>query len=178
MAPLVRKAMLKYKCQTAIDLLVTDGASDMTVFRRLIQAEFYWIWTMWCLCHVVNNMMKGMAKIAEITVLMAKGKKIVAWFNGPHFQSALLKRLSPNKDLIQGCDTRYGLYFLMFFRLEELRDVLLRAVVEQAYIDVKLKKDDVKPIIQDSNFWQEISQLNELMWPCLLLLRSGDSKII
>ena len=62
----------------------------------------------------------------------------------------------------------------MFFRLEELRDVLLRAVVDQAYIDVKLKKDDVKPIIQDSNFWQEISQLNELMWPCLLLLRSAD----
>jgi hypothetical protein len=30
MAPLVRKAVLKYKCQTEIDLLVTDGASDMT----------------------------------------------------------------------------------------------------------------------------------------------------
>jgi hypothetical protein len=96
-------------------------------------------------------MTKGMAKIAKITVLRAKGKKIVAWFTGPHFQSALLKRLSPNKDLIQGCDTRYGLYFLMFFRLEELRNVLLRVVVDQAYIDVKLKKDDVKPWTHTSN---------------------------
>jgi hypothetical protein len=174
MAPLARKAMLKWKCASNVDLLVTDGASDMTVFRKLVQLEFYWVWTMWCICHVCNNMMKSMAQIPAINAIIVKAKKVVAWFCGPHFQSALLRKLSEKKDLIQGCETRYGLYFLMLFRMHELRDILLRAVVSQEYIDVKLKGDDVKPIIQDSGFWAELSSLNQLMWSSLLLLRGAD----
>ena len=54
--------------------------------------------------------------------------------------------------------------------MHELRDILLRAVVSQEYIDVKLKGDDVKPIIQDSGFWAELSSLNQLMWPSLRMI--------
>jgi hypothetical protein len=119
--------------------------------------------------------MKAMANChPSIEELIKQAKSIVAWFHGPHFQTALFREKSPTKGLIGGCETRYGLYFLMFFRLEEVRDALTSCVCSDAYVKKGLRDDLVKPIIMDSEFWSTIKALNEMMWPSLLLLRGSD----
>ena len=61
MTGLIKTSMSECECAVIVDVVITDGASDMVSFRRLLQGQFYWMWPLWCMCHVCNNMMKAMA---------------------------------------------------------------------------------------------------------------------
>ena len=94
-----------------VDLIITDGAGDMNKFRRLLTAVFPWIYTMWCVSHICNCILKRAANGSENILNL---QKIVDHFGGSkHFEHSLFIAKSNGVALIRYCDTRFGLYFLM-----------------------------------------------------------------
>jgi len=76
----------------AVDLLICDGAADMTRFRAIITAVFPWILSIWCVSHIVNRIFAKIGDIAEIEELIRKGKVIVDCFgSSKHFEHALFE---------------------------------------------------------------------------------------
>ena len=71
----------------AVDLVICDGAADMTRFRMLICAVFPWILSIWCVSHIVNRILATVGEIEHITELIRKEKVIVDCFGGSkHFE--------------------------------------------------------------------------------------------
>ena len=58
----------------AVDLLICDGAADMTRFRALIGAVFLWLLSIWCISHIVNRILARIGAIEGIAELIRKGK--------------------------------------------------------------------------------------------------------
>jgi hypothetical protein len=165
-----------------VDLIITDGAGDMSKFRRLLSAVFPWINTLWCVSHICNCVLKRAASGNDkIEGIIEKGKAIVDRFGGSkHFEHSLFITKSNNVALIRYCDTRFGLYFLMLHRLLVLRKVLKTCVSSDEYQAVYGKdgaeEDDVYEIIEDSSFWHDVELLVRIVWPLMMLLRLGDMR--
>ena len=76
----------------AVDLIICDGAADMTRFRMLICAVFPWILSIWCVSHIVNRILATVGEIEHIAELIRKGKVIVDCFGGSkHFEHSLFE---------------------------------------------------------------------------------------
>ena len=161
-----------------VDLIITDGAGDMSKFRRLLTAVFSWIHTIWCVSHICNCILKHAAANSKIESLIDKGKAIVDRFGGSkHFEHSLFTVKSKGVTLIRYCDTRFGLYFLMLHRLFMLRMVLKSCVSSEEYQGVYgSADDDVADIILDTSFWDDVELLIKVAWPLMMLLRLGDMR--
>ena len=160
-----------------LDLIITDGAGDMTKFRRLIVAIFPWLYTIWCVSHIVNCILKKAASDDKLKELIEKGKKIVDRFGGSkHFEHSLFTTKAGGRSLIRYADTRFGLYFVMLHRLLKLRKVLLCVVNCREYADKQFEDDEEYDIINDSNFWEGAEMVVKVVWPLMMLLRLGDTR--
>ena len=177
---LVKGDLRKYKQNQHVDLLITDGASDMTNLRSNIESLFPWMSTMWCICHVCNCILAAIGSIDEVKELIEKGKKIVTWFNETHFLSSLFRRVRTEHDVqlqfILGCDTRFGLFFLLLHRILKLKQVLKSCVADASYVASKFTDDEVKGIVDDETFWASVDSLVKMVWPVMMLLRMADGE--
>lgn len=164
-----------------VDLIIADGASDMVLFRSLIGAVFTWIWSIWCISHIVNRILAKIGENEEISELIRKGKVIVDCFkSSKHFEHSLFESkcheiLHKNRALVRYCDTRFGLYFVMLHRILQLKLVLVACVTCPQWLETYPVDDEVKLIIMEAEFWIDIEKLIAVLWPLLQLLRLGDS---
>ena len=164
-----------------MDLIICDGAGDMKKFRYLIEGVYSWLYTIWCISHILNLVMKKAASHKKIDEIIKKGKKIVDRFGGSiHFEHSLFVTTSAKflgLELIGYVDPRFGLYFLMLHRLHVLKPTLLACVNSPAYAQKQFEDDDEATIINDSGFWEDVEQLVKLTWPLMQLIRYGDERI-
>ena len=161
---LVKADLRKYEQNQYVDLLITDGASDMTNLRKNIEALFPWMSTMWCICHVCNCLLAAIGSIEEVIALIEKGKTIVSWFTETHFLSSLFRRVRAEHALelefILGCDTSFGLFFLLLHRILKLKPVLKSCVADSSYVASTFSHDEVKAIVDDDEtFWDSVDSL-------------------
>lgn len=166
----------------AVDLLICDGASDMTRFRALIGAVFPWILSIWCVSHIVNRILARIGAIERIAELIRKGKVIVDCFgSSKHFEHALFESkchdiFRKRRALLRYCETRFGLFFIMLHRLLQMKDVLIACVTCPEWLARHGGgPDEVKGIIMDAEFWKDVRILIIVVWPLIQLLRLGDS---
>ena len=166
-----------------VDLIICDGAADMTKFRELISVVFPWILSIWCVSHITNRILAMIGAIEKVNELIIKGKVIVDCFAGSkHFEHSLFESksfqfLKKRRALLRYCDTRFGLYFVMLHRIVQLKTVLVSCVTCPQWLDryPEGQPDEVKDIIMDQEFWKEVSVLITVVWPIIQLLRIGDS---
>ena len=171
-----------------LDLIITDGAGDMGKFRILIVGILPWLYTIWCVSHIINCVLKRATKNnVQINDCIDKGKKIVDRFGGSaHFEHSLFTVKSAlyfkninavtGLVLIRYCETRFGLYFLMLHRLLTLKPVLQSVVTCDEYLQKQFEDDEEKEIIMDPMFWAEVEEIVTLVWPLMMLLRLGDTR--
>jgi len=112
----------------AVDLIIADGASDMVLFRTLISAVFPWIFSMWCISHIVNRILAAIGNNDTIEELIRKGKVIVDVFcSSKHFEHSLfddkcMAILHKRRSLIRYCDTLLMRMKKLLRRLFWIRD--------------------------------------------------------
>ena len=68
----------------------------------------------------------------------------------------------------------------MLHREMQLKNVLIACVTSPEWLNAypsgkDEKADEVKAIIMDVTFWEDVKKLIEITWPLLQLLRLGDS---
>ena len=166
-----------------LDLIVCDGAADMTRFRLLLCALFPFVLSIWCISHITNRIFSKIGENYVVAELIRKGKLIVDKFgSSKHFEHALFESkcteiLHKRRALLHYCETRFGLYFIMLHRILQLKSVLLACVTCPEYL-VRYPEgdeDEVKAIIMDPDFWSDVTQLISVVWPLIQLIRLGDT---
>jgi hypothetical protein len=166
-----------------LDLIVCDGAADMTRFRLLLCALFPFVLSIWCISHITNRIFSKIGDIYVVGELIRKGKLIVDKFgSSKHFEHALFESkcmeiLHKRRALLHYCETRFGLYFIMLHRILQLKSVLLACVTCPEYLGryPEGDEDEVKAIIMDPDFWSDVTQLISVVWPLIQLIRLGDA---
>ena len=171
---------------TAVDLIICDGASDMVRFRHYLSSILTWVWSIWCISHIVNRILSKIGAIEQVAEIIRKGKVIVdtfkssSHFEHAHFEAKCMEICKKRRALIRYVETRFGLYFVMLHREMQLKNVLIACVTSPEWLNAypsgkDEKADEVKAIIMDVTFWEDVKKLIEITWPLLQLLRLGDS---
>ena len=166
-----------------LDLVICDGAADMTRFRALLCAVFPFVLSIWCISHITNRIFAKIGTNPDVEELIRKGKVIVDVFgSSKHFEHALFEGkcteiFHKRRALLHYCETRFGLYFIMLHRILQLRLVLVACVTCPQWLErhPEGEEDEVKDIIMDEDFWTDVNQLIVVMWPLIQLIRLGDT---
>lgn len=166
--------------------IVCDGANVNRAAFKIITDRFPWIFCSWCIPHIVNLFLKDVYKEVDVVKeVVDRASKLNTFFRGHASAAALMKkpcvdRFKQELGLIQPCDTRFGLYFVMLHRQLRLYEVFLDVVTSALWKNLKGvasedEKDAIAATVLDKDHWDMVRGILKSLWPAILILRSGDS---
>ncbi|KAL1515454.1 hypothetical protein AB1Y20_002079 [Prymnesium parvum] len=185
---------------TNVVLIITDTCNTMAKAWALLQDEFPWVSVLLCQPHVISLLMKDVAKSKDVQQVINDESTVVGWFSNHQFPLAKLRemtraKLGKAKELVKAGGTRFGTHTLVGERLLELKSALQATVVDPDYAAQKYKdkadsEDQIaggrtirtnkgatarQLILDDSGFWQNVTNHVSLTKPLLKMLRRFDT---
>ncbi|KIO06269.1 hypothetical protein M404DRAFT_138850 [Pisolithus tinctorius Marx 270] len=163
--------------------VTTDNPTVMQAFWQKFQDKYYWIISLPCFLHGINNIIGKICAHPQMKQVIAQATCIVSFFNNSHYWGGQLKEQARKdgirRTLKQNCKTQWYALILQAISVNKHRNALTLVCVHpdaQCQIGgfTPVAKDVITTVLHDAEFWNAIGQLIKTAQP--LVDAIGDCK--
>lgn len=149
---------------TKLSAVITDNASSMKKAWKLVAIRYPNVIFLGCVAHSLNLLIGDIMKLSWADTIMKNSKIIVKYFKSHQIPAAILKRYqlsNYNKQisLKLPVKTRWGSSAACLNSLQVNQLAVELTVTELSRNQAVNIDEDIKNIVQDNGFWQEVNYL-------------------